>query len=94
MKPPPVSRFFDPICGMWLEAGQVATTFTFIGWTYVFCCEECRDLFAQKPDVYVIRLAQDPEASFGHWCPFLRQSAGGCTASQATRQKEGRRDTV
>jgi len=73
---------------MWLEVGQVAATFTFIGWTYAFCCEECRDLFARKPDVYVTWLAQDPEASFGHWCPFLRQSARDRAASEATRQKD------
>jgi len=91
MKPPPVSRYFDPICGMWLEAGQVAATFTFIGWTYAFCCEECRELFAQKPDVHVIRLAQDPEASFGHWCPFLRQSASCRTASDDSNSKGSRR---
>ena len=48
MQRPAVSRFFDPICGMWLEAGQVAATFSFIGWTYGFCSEECRDLFHQK----------------------------------------------
>jgi len=88
MKRPPVSRFFDPICGMWLEAGQVAATFSFIGWTYAFCSEECRDLFAQKPDVYVTWLAQAREASFGHWCPFLRQSAGGCAASEAPNRRK------
>jgi YHS domain-containing protein len=76
MKRPPVSRFFDPICGMWLEAGQVAATFSFIGWTYAFCSEECRDLFAQKPDVYVIQLAQDPEAHIAHCCPTQRGVIG------------------
>ena len=80
MKPQPVSRVFDPICGMWLDASQVVVTFTYIGWTYAFCCQECRDLFARTPDVHVVRLAQDPEAYMGHWCPFLRKSAGRYTA--------------
>ena len=81
MKRPPVSRFFDPICGMWLDAAEVTITFSYIGWTYVFCSQECRDLFAQKPDVHVIRLAQDPEAHIAHCCPNQRGSDGGQAAS-------------
>jgi YHS domain-containing protein len=81
MKRPPVSRFFDPICGMWLDAVEVTITFTYIGWTYAFCSEECRNLFAQKPDVHVIRLAQDPEAHIAHCCPKQRGSDGGQAAS-------------
>ena len=80
MKRPPVSRFFDPICGMWLDAVEVTITFTYIGWTYAFCSQECRDLFAQKPDVHVIRLAQDPEAHIAHCCPNQRRSDGGQAA--------------
>lgn len=80
MKRPAVSCFFDPICGMWLEPGQVAASFSYIGWTYAFCCEECRDLFAQKPDVHVLRLAQDPEAHIAHRCPNQRRSDSGQTA--------------
>jgi YHS domain-containing protein len=66
------ARFFDPICGMWLDADKVTITFTYIGWTYAFCSEECRDLFVQKPDVHVVRLAQDPEAHIAHCCPHQR----------------------
>lgn len=75
MKQPAVSRFFDPICGMWLEAAEVTITYTYIGWTYAFCSEECRDLFARKPDVHVLRLAHDTEAHTAHCCPRQRDAA-------------------
>jgi YHS domain-containing protein len=88
MKRAPVSRFFDPICGMWLDAAEVAITFSYIGWIYAFCSEECRDLFAQKPDVRVIRLAQDPESHIVHCCPAQRAVGRTRAASEATRQKD------
>lgn len=69
-------RLFDPICGMWLAPDQAAVTFTYIGRTYSFCSAECRDLFARKPDVYVVRLAYDAEAYVADDCPVRR--ASGC----------------
>jgi YHS domain-containing protein len=60
---------FDPICGMWLEPCQVASTYIYLRVTYVFCCCECRDLFAQAPEVYVVQLAHDPRGSAGYLCP-------------------------
>ena len=69
-----ITRQFDPICGMWLDADQSTVTFTYIGWTYTFCSAECRDLFVRTPDVHVVRMAHDPAACLGHRCPFLRQS--------------------
>ena len=92
MRRSPVTRFFDPICGMWLDAAEVTITYTYIGWTYAFCCEECRALFARTPDVHVLRLAQDPEAYLGYVCPFLAQAAaerrGGRTSSPNRRPEE------
>lgn len=69
--------FFDPICGMWLQAGEVAVTFTFIGRTYAFCCAECCDLFARAPEVYVSHLAHEPHQCAGHVCPFKRRGNNG-----------------
>jgi len=86
MKRPPASRYFDPICGMWLDAVEVRITFIYIGWTYAFCSEECRGLFAQKPDVHVIRLAQDPEAHIAHCCP--RQRGPGPMPDKACPNKQ------
>jgi len=71
------ARFFDPICGMWLRAGDVAVTFTFVGHTYAFCCTECRDLFARAPEVHVSHLAHEPHACAGHLCPFKRRGNTG-----------------
>lgn len=65
-------RLFDPICGMWLAPDEVAATYTYIGRSYSFCSDECRDLFARKPDVYVVELAYDPEACIVHRCPRQR----------------------
>lgn len=64
------TRMFDPICGMWLEPGEIAATYIYIGQTYGFCSKECRDLFARAPDRHVIRMAHDPEAHTAHCCPI------------------------
>jgi YHS domain-containing protein len=64
---------FDPICGMWLDSNQAAATYAFLGHIYVFCCAECRDLFAESPEAHVARLAHEPEQSAGHRCPHQRQ---------------------
>ena len=69
-------RRFDPICGMWLAPEQVAATYSYIGRVYSFCSAECRELFARKPDVYVVRLAYDPEACIAHLCPVQRADQG------------------
>jgi YHS domain-containing protein len=87
VKHSPATHVFDPICGMWLDVTQASITLTYIGWTYAFCSFECRELFARAPDVHVIRMAHDPEAYPGYWCPFQRQSASGDTMSD-TRTSE------
>lgn len=68
---------FDPICGMWLDLNQAAATYAFLGRIYIFCCAECRDLFAESPEAHAARLAHEPEQSVGHRCPYRRQMAGG-----------------
>ncbi len=72
---------FDPICGMWLEADQIAATHTYLGQTYSFCCEECHDLFVRAPESHVIRLAHEPGHSIGHRCPAQRQTDTGSAAT-------------
>ena len=57
---------FDVICGMWLKTAQVATTYTYLGQTYAFCCQECCDIFAR------VRQAHEPSCSAGHRCPHQR----------------------
>jgi YHS domain-containing protein len=68
------STAFDAICGMWLETNQVAATYTYLGQSYAFCCEECRDVFARAPDMYIILLAHEPTSSAGHRCLLQRQA--------------------
>ena len=82
---------------MWLDAVEVSITFTYIGWIYAFCSEECRDLFAQKPDVYVIRLAHDPEAHIAHCCPRQRgpepMPDEACPNKQNAQQRRDEHET-
>ena len=81
---------FDPICGMWLEAAQVVARYTYIGRAYGFCSTECRDLFAQKPDVHVLRLGHDAESCIAHYCPHQRR-AGGARDEPAPKLSRSRR---
>ncbi|MCL7453502.1 MAG: YHS domain-containing protein [Anaerolineae bacterium] len=60
---------FDPICGMWLEPQEVASTYTYLQVTYAFCCGQCRDLFARAPEFHVAQLAHEPRQSAGYRCP-------------------------
>ena len=71
------SVVLDPICGMRLAPSQVAVTFTYLGQSYAFCCAECRDLFARRPEVHVVRLAHEPDESAGHNCPYRRKANSG-----------------
>lgn len=62
----------DPICGMVIEPGSSDLAYTYAGWTYLFCCEECRDRFRQAPDMCVVYLAHSRSAHVGHVCPRQR----------------------
>ena len=76
---------FDPIAGMWLESNKIAVTYTYLGETYAFRCEECRDLLARAPEAHIVRLAHEPRNSAGHRCPYQRLENGG----SVTRPDEG-----
>jgi YHS domain-containing protein len=65
---------------MWLEPDQVAATFTYLGQTHSFCCEECRELFAHAPEAHIARLAHEPKNSAGHRCPYQRPEIDGPVA--------------
>ena len=68
------SLSFDPVCGMWLEQAQVTITHTYLGRTYSFCCDECRDLFVRDAATYIILLAHEPGESMGYRCPVEYQA--------------------
>lgn len=70
-----ISTVMDPICGMDLQANQIAATYAYMGQTYSFCCVECRDLFAHNPEKCVVCLAHEPRWCVGLRCPFLRSSS-------------------
>lgn len=74
------SPVFDPICGMWLEPNQIVVTYAYLGQTYGFCCNECRDLFTSAPEVHVTHLAHEPRNSAGHRCPYQRLANGDSVA--------------
>jgi YHS domain-containing protein len=62
----------DPVGGIWLRAESAATTFTFLGQTYAFCCTECRDLFSRCPELYIAQLAHEP-CRLSQRCIFNRR---------------------
>lgn len=63
----------DPMCGMLMTESQVVATYHYIGQTYSFCCDECRDLFAHAPEQVIVQLAHEPEGYWGHRCPRQRK---------------------
>jgi len=60
---------------MWLEPDQIAVTWAYLGQTYCFCCQECRDLFVRAPEICVAHLAHEPDVGLAHRCPFQRLAA-------------------
>jgi len=80
------SAGYDPMCGMWLAEDKITATYTYFNQTYVFCCDECRDLFAQAPEAHIVRLAHEPGTSAGHRCPHRRLERGGPTDRAAERK--------
>ena len=64
---------FDPMCGMSLEAAQIAASYTYIDRTYFFWGEECRNLFGRAPEVHIALLAHEPGSSASFQCPHQRQ---------------------
>ncbi|MBL0310446.1 MAG: YHS domain-containing protein [Bacteroidetes bacterium] len=43
----------DFVCGMKVEAGQIADTATYEGKIYGFCSKECKDEFVKDPNSYL-----------------------------------------
>lgn len=62
----------DPICGMVLDPTSTDITYTYAGWTYLFCCQECRDQFRQAPETCVIYLSHSRSVHVGYACPQQR----------------------
>jgi adenylate cyclase len=51
--PERASRETDPVCGLRLHPDDVATQVTWHGITYAFCCEICKQAFAENPARFV-----------------------------------------
>ena len=43
----------DPVCGMEVNADQAAGKSEYLGETYYFCCNGCKQQFDQKPQRFV-----------------------------------------
>lgn len=56
----------DPICGMALEPHTAVARCDDWGWTYLFCCQECLDIFQKSPDHWVLYLAHSRSGYIGH----------------------------
>lgn len=66
--------FTDPICGMVLKPQAAAATFTYAGWTYLFCCEECLQTFKKAPDDCILYLAHSQSGCLGYVCQRQRNA--------------------
>lgn len=66
--------YTDPICGMELRPETATATYEYVGWTYLFCCEECRSTFARNPNTCVLTLAHTEAGCVGLVC--MHQRAG------------------
>lgn len=64
----------DPICGMALEPETAAVTCTYAGWTYLFCCRECLDIFMQSPNDCIVYVAHNGSGHVGYFCPSQRKT--------------------
>jgi len=74
MLPNPDQRL-DPVCGMWLDAEQTVTTYTYLGVTYAFCARECYETFARTSEQIVAILAHEPRGHCGYLCPGQRRAS-------------------
>lgn len=64
----------DPICGMVLEPGSSTITWSYANWTYLFCCQECLEIFKRSPNDCVLHLAHNQSGSIGHRCQLQRDT--------------------
>lgn len=66
-------RVVDPICGMEVTVSESAISFNFLGVTYFFCSDECREQFRRVPERHLVNMAHEPENEFyGYCCPTQR----------------------
>ncbi len=65
----------DPICGMVMEPDATTITCIYAGWTYLFCCQECLEMFRQAPETCVAYLAHSRSAYVGLLCRYQRASS-------------------
>jgi len=56
------SEAIDPVCGMSVNIQESEYRHEYMGLTYYFCCESCKDLFAQTPEKYLEQPAPQGEA--------------------------------
>ena len=42
----------DPVCGMEIDPNQAVATSDYMGDTYYFCSETCKDQFEMNPEAY------------------------------------------
>ncbi len=64
----------DPICGMVLELGATTIMWNYAGWTYLFCCQECLEIFMRSPNKIILHLAHNECGSIGLLCQHQRDS--------------------
>jgi YHS domain-containing protein len=43
----------DPVCGMTVKKADAKYTYNYMGMTYYFCSQGCKDAFAKEPDKYL-----------------------------------------
>jgi Cu+-exporting ATPase len=48
----------DPVCGMQVNDQQAAQKSQYLGKTYYFCSEGCKNKFDQKPEQYTAKTGQ------------------------------------
>jgi len=48
----------DPVCGMQVETQQAAGKSEYLGETYYFCSQGCKNKFDQRPEQYIVRSGQ------------------------------------
>jgi len=53
IEPEKVEKAIDPICGMSVNVGNAKHIYEYQDTTYYFCCEGCKNVFAQDPDKYL-----------------------------------------
>lgn len=45
----------DPVCGMQVDEKLAAATYEYLGKTYYFCAQGCKNAFQKDPEKYLSR---------------------------------------